>query len=140
MLFLNKSFMFHISIFFRKQKFLLLQKVPTGFILSQISTFPSLEQRPCITGFSPVCLSAVLRTEGLSSSLGGLNSIFMSSQPQDFSLPNLFFHLLQAINLSLPLALIYNTQEHNPIMNLPWECCSGMRKEPLLVLFLGQKT
>lgn len=63
----------------------------------------------------------------------------MSSQPQAFSLPNLFFCLLQAINLSLSLALIYNTQEHNPIVNLPWECWSSMGEEPLLGLFLRQK-
>lgn len=91
----------------------LFQKFHAGFVLSQISTFPTLEQRSRITDFCPVCLSDVLSIGGLTPSLGiglggGVNFIFMSTQPQALALTNLFFHLLQAINLSLPLALIYN--------------------------------
>lgn len=94
---------------------ILFKKFHTGFVLSQISTFPTLEQRSRITDFCPVCLSDVLSIGGLTPSLGtglgwggGVNFIFMSTQPWALPLTNLFFHLLQAINLSLPLALIYN--------------------------------
>lgn len=65
--------MFHVtylSIFQETQKFILFQKLHTGFVLSQISTFPPLEQRSCITGFFPACLSGVLRIGGLTPSLG----------------------------------------------------------------------
>lgn len=49
---------------------ILFQKLHTGLVLSQITTFPSVEQRSCITDFFPVWLSDVLRIGGLTLSLG----------------------------------------------------------------------
>lgn len=52
----------------------------------------------------------------------------MSLVPQAFSFPNLFFTYFKPSIYPCPRVLIYTAREHNPIMNLPWECQHGMRE------------